>query len=114
MVPVHKKNSKNDIKNYRPISLLPIFSKIFEKVIYNTIFKHLESNNLLANQQSGFRPGDSCVNQLISITHEIFSAFDCNPSLEVRGVFLDISKAFDKVWHKVILSKLRQHGSLGK
>ena len=78
-----KKNSKNDIKNYRPISLLPIFSKIFEKVIYNTIYKHLESNKLLANQQSGFRPGDSCVSQLISITHEIFSAFDCNPSQEV-------------------------------
>ena len=53
------------------------------------------SNNLISENQSGFKPGDSCVNQLISITHEIFASFD--KGLEVRGVFLDISKAFDKV-----------------
>ena len=52
---------------------------------------------MLSVHQSGFRPGDSCVHQLISIVHEIYSAFDANPSLEVRGVFLDISKAFDSV-----------------
>ena len=60
--------------------------------------------------QSGFRPSDSCVNQLIAITHEIFEAFDCNPSLEVRSVFLDISKAFDKVWHEGLLYKLKSVG----
>ena len=53
---------------------------------------------MLSVHQSGFRPGDSCVHQLISIVHEIYSAFDANPSLEVRGVFLDLSKAFDRVW----------------
>ena len=55
---------------------------------------------MLSIHQSGFRPGDSCVHQLISIVHDIYNAFDANPSLEVRGVFLDISKAFDRVWHK--------------
>ena len=57
--------------------------------------------------QSGFRPSDSCVNQLLAITHEIFEAFDCSPRLEVRSVFLDISKAFDKIWHEGLFYKLK-------
>ena len=64
--------------------------------------------------QSGFRQSDSCINQLLAITHEIFEAFDCNPTLEVRSVFLDISKAFDKVWHEGLLFKLRSMGISGE
>ena len=97
VVPVHKKDSKNLVKNYRPISVLPIFGKIFEKIIYNVLFEHLKTNDILVNCQSGFLHGDSCISQLLSITHDIYKAFDGNPSLEVRGVFLDISKAFDRV-----------------
>ena len=66
--------------------------------------------NLLNPNQSGFRLADSCINQLLAITHEIFKAFDCNPSLEVRSVFLDIVKAFDKVWHEGLLYKLKSMG----
>jgi len=66
--------------------------------------------NLLNSNQSGFRPSDSCINQLLAITHEIFEAFDCNPTLEVRSVFLDISKAFDKVWHEGLLYKIKSMG----
>ena len=58
---------------------------------------------ILNVNQSGFRIGDSSINQLISITHDIFRSFDTNPSLEVWIVFLDISKAFDKVWHEGLL-----------
>ena len=69
---------------------------------------------LLNPNQSGFCPSDSYINQLLAITHEIFEAFDCNPTLEVRSVFLDISKAFDKVWHEGLLFKLRSMSISGE
>ena len=114
VVPVHKKNEKNVKSNYRPISLLPIFGKMFEKLVYDSLYSHLVFCNLLNPNQSGFRPGDSTVNQLISITHTIFKAFDCNPSLDVRSVYLDISKAFDRVWHDGLIYKLKRCGVSGK
>ena len=114
IIPVHKKNDKQLVKNYRPISLLPIFGKIFEKIIFNKIYHFLLEERLLNPNQSGFRQSDSCINQLLAITHEIFEAFDCNPTLEVRSVFLDISKAFDKVWHEGLLFKLRSMGISGE
>ena len=69
---------------------------------------------MLNPNRSGFRPSDSCINQLLAITHEIFEAFDCNPSLEVRAIFLDISKAFDNVWHEGLLYKLKSMGISGE
>ena len=114
VVPVHKKNEKNVKSNYRPISLLPIFGKMFEKLVYDSLYSHLVFCNLLNPNQSGFRPGDSTVNQLISITHTIFKAFDCNPFLDVRSVYLDISKAFDRVWHDGLIYKLKRCGVSGK
>ena len=104
VVPVHKKGNKQSLENYRPISLLPICSKIFERLIYNEMFTFFTENNLISPNQSGFRPGDSCVNQLLAIAHEIYKSFD--EGFEVRVVFLDISKAFDKVWHEG-LTKLK-------
>ena len=111
---MHKNNNKQLVKNYRAISLLPIFGKIFEKIIFNKIYHFLLEERLLNPNQSGFRQSDSCINQLLAITHEIFEAFDCNPTLEVRSVFLDISKAFDKVWHEGLLFKLRSMGISGE
>ena len=112
VVPVHKKNEKNLKRNYRPISLLLIFGKILEKLMYDSLYSHLVSCRLLNPNQSGFRPGDSTINQLISIKHTIFKAFDCNPPLDVRSVYLDISKAFDRVWHNGLIYKLHTMASL--
>ena len=96
VVPAHKREDKMLVKNYRPISLLPIFGKMFERVIYNSLFNYFQSNRLFTPSQSGFLPGDSCIAQLLSIIHEIQTAFDENPTVDVRGVFLDLSKALDK------------------
>ena len=65
----------------------------------------LEENNLLNSNQSDFRPNGSCEIQLLSIVHHIYLSFDCYPLLEVRGLFLDIFKAFDRVWHKGLIYK---------
>ena len=69
------------------------------------MFKFFNENNLILPKYPGFKPGDSYINQLISITHEIYESLDAG--LEVRSVFLDISKAFDKVWHEGVLFNLK-------
>ena len=65
------------------------------------MFNFSRQNNLFTKRQSGFVPGDSCVAQLLSITHEIYQSFDCSPTRDIEGVFLDISKHFDKFWHEI-------------
>ena len=109
-----QKKDKQTISNYRPISLLPICSKMFEKLVFNSLYSYLNKNNLITKNQSGFRPGDSTTNQLLYLVNEIHEAFENLKSLEVRAVFLDISKAFDKVWHEGIIFKLKQNGVSGK
>ena len=95
-------------ENYRLTSLLPVFSKTFKRLIYEAMFKHFLENNLVSSNQSNFSPGNSCINQLIAITHEIFKGFDYG--LEIRGVFLDISKAFYKVRLEGLIHKLLFNG----
>ena len=72
------------------------------------MFGFFLANNILTSNQSGFKPGESCINQILSITREIYSSFD--DGFEVRSVFLDISKVFDKVWHEGIIFTLKQNG----
>ena len=81
--------------------------------MYNSLFNYFQSNRLFTPSQSGFLPGDSCIAQL-SIIHEIQTAFDENPTVDVRGVFLDISKAFYEVWHDGIIFKLKSYGVEGE
>ena len=76
--------------------MLPICSKMFERIMYNNTYSYLIDNNLISQNQSSFKRDDSCINHVISITHNILNSQD--ETFEVRGVLLDILKAFDKVW----------------
>ena len=76
--------------------------------MFNEMFNFFIENDLILSNQSGFKPGDSCVIQLVSITHQIYKSLD--EGQEVWGVFLDISKAFDEVWRNGIIFKLTQNG----
>ena len=109
IVPIHKKGDKQTLENYNRVSLLTVCGKILERLLFNEMFKFSIENRLISSNQSGFITDDSCINQLLSITHEIHESFDFG--LEFRSVFLDISKAFDKVWHDGIIYKLAQNGT---
>jgi hypothetical protein len=106
--PVYKKDDHQYKKNYRPISLLPSISKIPEKIAFTRLYEFLLEIRFLNDFLSGFRPGDSTVNQLTYIIHKSYEALEMGK--EVRMVFLDFSKAFDKVWHKGLLYKLKSLG----
>ncbi len=111
VTPVFKKDCPSNLKNYRPISLISILAKVMERLVYKHIYNYLIDNNLITSHQSGFTPGDSAVNQLLYITNEFGRALD--EGKEVRVVFCDISKAFDRVWHKGLLRKLESIGIRG-
>ena len=85
-VPIHNKSNNQYVKNYRPVSLLPVCSKVLEHIIYNFMFRYFKENNLISENQSGFKPGDSCANQLLAITHEIFSALITITKLEAYSL----------------------------
>ena len=108
--PIHKKDERSLVNNYRPISLLNAEVKVFERLIFKHLFNHLQENSFLTSLLSDFMPGDSTVNQLT--LYNIFcQALDANR--EIRVVFCD-SKAFDRVWHAGLLRKLEAAGVTGK
>ena len=84
--------------------------KVVENIVFKPRYAYFVLNNLITNNQSGFRPLDSTVNQLLDLINDIDKSFDNRKSLEIRAVFLDISEAFDNVWHEGLISKLKQNG----
>ena len=88
VIPTHKQYDKQNMKNYRPVLLYPFFRKIFERLKNNEMYLFFIENDLISSNQSGFRQGDSCINQLLSIKHDVFQSLD--QGNEVRGMFLDI------------------------
>ena len=82
--PLLQKRRKQNFKNYCPVSLLPICGKVFERQIFNKMFSFFLANDLLAPSQSGFKPGHSCINHLLSFTHEIYSSFDDRLDLKLE------------------------------
>ena len=111
VTPIHKKESKLDHLNYRPISLLSVFSKIYEKCIYNRIYHYLDQNKLIFSKQFGFRAGYSCNHAIISLTEYIRKKLD--DTEYVCGVFVDLEKAFDTVHHDILCDKLLDYGLRG-
>ena len=111
VVPLHKSGSKEDINNYRPISLLPSFSKIFEKLISTRLVNYLEHNKLLTDCQHGFRENHSTESAILQFVSNAYKYLD-NKYL-VAGVYLDLSKAFDSLNHKILLDKLEHIGIRG-
>ena len=106
-IPIFKKGDKQSIKNFNPVSFFQYVAR-FSNVSYTMTLKHFLDITIISPKQSGFRLDDSCVNQLLSIIYDIFTSFDSG--LEVRGVFLDIATAFDKVWRNGFIYKLKQNG----
>ena len=105
VIPIYKNSgSLTDMTNYRPISMLSIFSKIFEKLIHSRIIEHLNRHKLLNSAQYGFSPSHSTLHALINATENVYEALDCK--LHTIGIFIDFSKAFDTVNHTILGHKL--------
>ena len=112
MCPIFKICDPSIPSNYRPVSLLNTAEKVFERNVYNHVFFYLRGTNFFTPFQSGFLPGDSTVNQTLTLYHNICRALDNGH--EYRMIFFDVSEAFDKVWHKGLLFKLYHKGVRGR
>ena len=112
VLPIFKKGATNTLSNYRPISVLSVLNKIFEKLLYKRLYKFLNKHKVLYEYQFGFRQGHSTSHALIEIIDSIKSAIDNNKY--VCGIFLDLSKAFDTVNHEILLKKLHHYGIRGQ
>ena len=105
IVPIYKKNNRQCLENYNPVLLPLICGKILKCVVFNEMLWFFIKNGLILQNQSGFKPGHSHVNQILSITHKMYILF--NNGFDLNGVFLDMSKAFNKVWNVGIIFKLK-------
>lgn len=111
VVPLHKKGSRDKAENYRPISLTSIIGKIFESIIKDSIARFLKENNLIRDSQHGFTSERSCLTNLLDFIENVTRELDNGNCVDV--LYLDFAKAFDKVPHKRLLSKLEAHGITG-
>ena len=112
VVPIFKnKGSKNSVANYRPISLLSCMSKVVERQVYNELYNFCMENRLLSEKNSGFKKKVGTIDQLISLTTRIYQGLDKEE--EIAMIFLDLSKAYDRVWYAGLLHKLEKIGIRG-
>ena len=111
VTPVFKGGDSADLSNYRPISVLPCFSKILERLMYNRLYKHLSNSKILYPKQFGFQKSHSTDHALLQLADQIYESFELNEY--ITGVFIDLSKTFDTVDHDIMLKKLENYGISG-
>ena len=110
-LPFLKKEIKTQKSNYRPISVLPVISRLFEKLVYNQLYEYMSTNGLIASCQSGFRAHHSTTTALLKCTDDWLNGIDAGKYAGV--VFVDLKKAFDRVDHGILLQKLAHYGVQG-
>src|SRR5699024_11064539 len=108
---IHKKGAKNDVENYRPISILNCFAKLIKKLVSKRLIQYFDRYSIFNNHQHGFRGGRSTSSAIIEFLNNLYKAMD--EGHECVGLFLDLSKAFDLVDHNILLSKLSSYGVRG-
>ena len=111
VIPLCKAGDPANISNYRPISVLPCFSKMLERIMYNYLYNYLTTEKILYPKQFGFQRGHSTEHAIVKLANQIYESFERNQC--ILGVFIDLSRAFDTISHSVLIKKLRMYGIRG-